>query len=104
MLGARRAAALFLLFALAAASALRGVRSAAAAPPPPPRAVGAPADAPAPRLAQVDKDTSPSAVPAGQEAAAEANTETIGVSLSQIVAFVGMGLLVREANKYARGE
>ena len=43
-----------------------------------------------------------SVLPAGKEA--EQTTEMISVSLSQLVAVIGMFLLVREANKYARGE
>ncbi len=43
-----------------------------------------------------------SVMPAGKEA--EETTELISVSLSQVVAVIGMFLLVREAKKYARGD
>jgi hypothetical protein len=43
-----------------------------------------------------------SVLPAGKDV--EQTTEVISVSLSQLIAVIGMVLLVREANKYARGE
>jgi hypothetical protein len=96
----------FALVCVLAASLLGSTSATAASLPAPARqlrsrAAAAAAAARAERLLASTDDPN-SVIPAGKDV--EVVTDMVSISLSQLVAFLGMILLIREANKYARGE